>query len=278
MIVLLKRPVAMLAIALLAFQAPRLHAQSTNSIGDQVKALVDKIQLKVAAGKTEADAADELKQFDALLAQQNGAKTEAAAELIHDEAVIYAALFGDFDKATSLVEKIKSEYPNTHPAEEADAMLANFAQQARARKIQAALIAGTALPDFSETDIEGKPLAPAGFKGKVVLIDFWATWCPPCRAELPNVIAIYKKYHALGFEIIGVSLDSEKAKLASFIKDQDMPWQQYCDGQEWSNKLVEKFGVDAIPFTILVDGDGKIIGTRLMGSTLEAAVSKALKQ
>ena len=126
------------------------------------------------------------------------------------------------------------------------------------------------------TDVSGQPLSVAGEKGKVVLVDFWATWCGPCRAEMPNVIAAYKKYHDQGFEIIGVSLDHEKAELSSYLKDQNIAWPQFFDGQGWTNALAVKYGVDAIPANFLLDGDGKIIGKELRGDDLDQAVATAL--
>ena len=150
-------------------------------------------------------------------------------------------------------------------------------QQAAAKNVQDALAVGSAFPDFNVQDLNGKPLSVAGFKGKVVLIDFWATWCGPCRAELPNVIDTYKKYHSQGFEIIGVSLDSDRDKLDAFLKQEDgMTWQQYFDGQGWSNKLAVKYGVEAIPFAVLVGSDGKIVGKDLRGDDLGTAVGAAL--
>ena len=122
----------------------------------------------------------------------------------------------------------------------------------------------------------GQPFSIASHKGKVVLVDFWATWCGPCRAELPNVIAAYQKYHAKGFDIVGVSLDEDKPQLLSFIKDQNMTWPQYFDGQRWENKLAVKYGIQSIPATFLLDGEGKIIGKNLRGDALEQALASAL--
>ena len=149
-------------------------------------------------------------------------------------------------------------------------------RQMEAQKIQAALAAGVKFPDFNEKDTAGKPLAIANYKGKVVLIDFWATWCGPCRAELPNVIATYKKYHNQGFEIIGISLDQDQAKLIGFTKDMNMTWPQYFDDQGWQNKLAVKYGIESIPATYLLDGNGRIIGRDLRGDELTQAVAKAL--
>jgi thiol-disulfide isomerase/thioredoxin len=280
MIFSFSKTVAVCAAVLFTIFVPTLvRAQTTNGVGDQIHAVIEKIQANVEAGKkTESDSAKELKTFDEILAQLKGAKTEDAAQVVYVKAMVLAQLFGDFDKATDLIKKLKSDYPDTHPGQDADKILEQITQQAAAKKIQDGLTAGQPFPGFSETDLDGKPLATADFKGKILLIDFWATWCPPCRAELPNVIAVYKKYHTQGFEIIGVSLDDDKDKLTSFIKEQGMTWQQFFDGQGWKNKVAVKFGVDSIPFTILVDGDGKIIGTNLRGEDLETAVAKAVKK
>jgi thiol-disulfide isomerase/thioredoxin len=149
-------------------------------------------------------------------------------------------------------------------------------QQAGAKKIQSALKVGNPFPDFSVTGVDGKPLSVAAHKGKVVLIDFWATWCGPCRAELPNVLAAYKKYHAKGFDIIGVSLDQDRAKLTSFTESMGMTWPQYFDGKGWGNELAVKYGIESIPATFLLDGQGNIIGKNLRGEALDSAVAKAL--
>jgi len=128
--------------------------------------------------------------------------------------------------------------------------------------------------------LDGKPMSLANFKGKVVMVDFWATWCPPCRAEAPNISAVYGKYHDQGFEIIGISLDhpGDKDKLVAFTKENKMPWGEYYDGAEGPMKIARKYGINAIPTSFLIDGNGKIIasGEALRGDGLEPLVKKAL--
>jgi thiol-disulfide isomerase/thioredoxin len=116
----------------------------------------------------------------------------------------------------------------------------------------------------------------SAYRGKVTMIDFWATWCPPCRAEMPNVVATYQRYHAQGFDIIGVSLDENRDALVNFLPAHGMAWPQYFDGQGWDNKLAKKYGVHSIPMDYLLDRHGIIIGKELRGEDLGEAVAKAL--
>ena len=111
------------------------------------------------------------------------------------------------------------------------------------------------------TAVDGREVDVSKLQGKVVLIDFWATWCGPCVAELPNVLKAYKELHPKGFEIVGISLDSDKAELAAFVKEKGMEWPQYFDGKGWQNEISGKYGINSIPAMWLLNKKGMVVST-----------------
>jgi thiol-disulfide isomerase/thioredoxin len=260
----------LLVVFPLLLMVDRASAAEASPAATELKDLITRIQTKLKEGnKTEAALAPELKTFDELLAKHKDEKTDDVAQILYMKSMVYEQVLGNHDKASELVAQLKRDFPDSNPVK-------MMKQQEEAEKIQASLIEGSKFPDFEEKDVAGKPLSVGNYKGKVVLVDFWATWCPPCRAELPNVIKTYENYHSKGFEIIGISLDQSEEKLTSFTKEKSMPWQQYFDGKGWGNKLAGKYGIQSIPATYLLDRAGKIIGKGLRGEDLETAVSKAL--
>ena len=98
----------------------------------------------------------------------------------------------------------------------------------------------------------------ADLKGKIISIDFWATWCGPCRKVMPDLVETYKQYHDRGFEIIGISLDKDQSQLERYMQDTGITWPQYYDGLGWSNKIATRFGVRAIPHIVLIDKNGAV--------------------
>jgi peroxiredoxin len=261
----------------LGWSGDRAWSAETKDAKTQLNELVGRIRAQLAQGKnTATDLAPFLKEFDTLLAQHKGEKTEDVARILFLKASLYAEVMDNVDQAMILAKQLKSDYPETSVAKSADQFISDLQRGADAKKIQRQLAVGSKFPDFKEKDLQGKPLAIANYKGKVVLLDFWATWCGPCVGELPNVLKTYQKFHPKGFEIIGISLDEKEEALTSFLKKQEMTWAQYFDGKGWGNKLAVQYGITAIPATYLLDGEGKIIAKDLRGEALTTAVEKAL--
>jgi|TARA_B100000959_G_scaffold73383_1_gene77939 peroxiredoxin len=131
--------------------------------------------------------------------------------------------------------------------------------------------------DISFKSLDGRVVDINKLKGKVVLIDFWATWCGPCVAELPNVKKTYAKFHEKGFEIIGISLDQSRDKLSKFVEKEKMPWPQHFDGQGWKNEYAVKYGIQGIPAMWLIDKKGNLVDMKARGG-LDEKVEKFLAE
>ncbi len=155
-----------------------------------------------------------------------------------------------------------------------DQLANNVASLEADMKLEAALAPGVEAPEISLPSPEGEEIALSSLRGNYVLIDFWASWCKPCRMENPNVVKMYNKYSDDNFEIYSVSLDRNKQKWVQAIQQDKLDWAHVSDLKFWNSAAAKLYGVKSIPFTLLIDPDGKIIQTKLRGRALEAKLTE----
>ena len=152
----------------------------------------------------------------------------------------------------------------------------NFLSEKQARDAANPFAKGKTVPDFEELRTDGKKkMKLSDLKGQVVLLDFWASWCGPCRAENPNVVQNYQKYKDAGFTVMSVSLDSNKDKWLAAIEADQLVWPNHVsDLGGWKSKVAVLYGVQSIPFTVLLDKEGRVIATNLRGAALEQTLQQ----
>jgi peroxiredoxin len=183
-----------------------------------------------------------------------------------------------------LVNSQISEEPDLPRMEARYAKLTPSAKESKYGKVLGSTIAdskigavGTMALDFTQNDPDGKPVSLSSFKGKYVLIDFWASWCKPCRVENPNVVEAFKKYRDRNFTVLGVSLDRSKDTWLQAIKDDKLDWTHVSDLKFWNNAVSQQYRISSIPQNLLIDPQGMIVAKNLRGKELQDRLAELLK-
>ncbi|MEN8957807.1 MAG: TlpA disulfide reductase family protein, partial [Flavobacteriales bacterium] len=184
----------------------------------------------------------------------------------------------DIKKALTFAEKgIGQSYANSNYHKSLQAGLQQVAKSEQAKKSSKTRM-GAVAPELNMVNPEGKIMTLESLRGKYVLIDFWASWCGPCRRENPTVVRLYNKYKDQGFDVYSVSLDKSKSKWVSAIAKDKLSWPNHVsDLKGWGSAATRLYGFRGIPYTVLIDREGKIIGTRLRGPALERKLEELFK-
>ena len=268
---------------------------------------VDSLQLAtVNGGQTQKDYADYLKLMNGYSAKQqaivnayNEAKSKNDQVTMGNKYAEYQSL--DKEVKTSLIDFIKTHpksavsgyaiyynYQNAQvTAEELESVVGLLDKsilntkygklgQEKLNQIHGTTIGYPAI-NFSQANPDGKMVSLSDLKGKYVLLDFWASWCGPCRGENPNVVAAFNKYKDKGFTVFGVSLDQNKDKWLGAIKSDNLTWTHVSDLKGWGNEVAKMYGISSIPQNLLLDKDGKILAKNLRGADLEAKLAEIFK-
>ncbi|OFY44447.1 MAG: hypothetical protein A2X18_01685 [Bacteroidetes bacterium GWF2_40_14] len=213
--------------------------------------------------------------YDASYEDQN-ARIKFLAELYADRTSVVALLKHlNYEKDRELIKKISDKINSIHPNY---APLAKFVREKEDAMEKAKKMAdGSPAPFFEYPTPNGKMVGPKNYKGKVLLIDFWASWCGPCIAEIPNVKKVYEQYKDKGLEVLSVSIDKGSAEWLLALEKINMPWKQVL-ATNAGKEITSLYQFSGIPFIVLIDKEGKIVKKNLRGAAMEAAIKELLEK
>jgi peroxiredoxin len=248
----------------------KIYIAEMEKLNKDVIALQEKYRNAMQTGKT--DVADNAKIDYQAMMDNNKVYTKNFVKE-HSSSVVaayitLAQLSNQIDAAE--LDSITSKFPPEISKSEYVIQLKKMIQDFKKTDI------GAVAPDFTLNTPEGKPFQLSSLKGKVVLVDFWASWCAPCRQENPNVVKLYQQFHSKGFEILGVSLDKNKEDWINAIKTDKLDWNQVSDLQYWQSAVALLYSVNSIPQSFLLDKDGKIVAKGLRGDDLAKKLAELL--
>jgi peroxiredoxin len=214
-----------------------------------------------------------VKAVDARFRRNIAAREEKQFQFAKNNPNSYFALVALSESAGTKVDVKKVE--PVYKALRADLRNTDMGKELQQRILAAGTTAvGMQAPDFTQKDVSGKPVSLSSLKGKYVLVEFWASWCVPCRAGNPNLVKQYQLYKDKGFEIISVSLDNVKERWVEAIQKDGLPWIQVSDLKGWNNDVGRLYGVRAVPQSFLLDKDGKVIGNTLRDESLNSKLAE----
>jgi thiol-disulfide isomerase/thioredoxin len=234
-------------------------------------------QVMMESHKMDSKRMDSLsKVFEVPYYEIVNAENDRISKKIKDNSGSYASIMAiqalDPDKYSDTYQALDAGLSSKFPGDQNVKMFHNMVSKMLATKI------GEEAPEIILPSPEGQDMALSSLRGKVVLIDFWASWCGPCRKEMPNVVKAYKKYKNKGFEIFGVSLDQDRDRWLEAIAKDGMTWPQVSDLKYWGSDVVKQYNIQGIPFTVLLDRNGKIIAKNLRGEALDQKLASVLKE
>lgn len=263
-------------------------AQFTNILGSAESANMNQYLLLEAAWKLEMDSANTKVQNDPSLRPTINKEMQGKYKIFQGQQKSYisqnantAALLpvlntidmnNDFANFEAIVNQLHASFGESPTVQ---GLYEKFQAEKIARFENDPMAPGKPSPDFTEAYANGDSLTLSDLKGKVVLLDFWASWCRPCRAENPNVVKLYNKYKNDGFTVVSVSLDKTEAPWLAAIEKDGLTWPYHVsDLGGWGSRVPKLYGVRGIPFTVLIDQEGNIVRTKLRGPELESELAR----